>query len=118
MWRRHITLPLTGARRILLTPAIHMPLAIAIDIAIVIAIATVVDTEVAIAVISNNGLSWHSWAQARTRGRLALPTIPAMMKKRWLVFGLLGLAVLLTGLAWWWWLRSASDTVQYRTGKI
>jgi len=41
-----------------------------------------------------------------------------MMKKRWLGVGLLGLAVLLTGLAWWWWLRSASDTVQYRTGKI
>jgi len=51
MWRRHITLPLTGARRILLTLVIHMPLAIAI----VIAIATVVDTEVAIAVISNKG---------------------------------------------------------------
>ncbi|MFZ9544398.1 MAG: biotin/lipoyl-binding protein, partial [Hylemonella sp.] len=40
------------------------------------------------------------------------------MKKRWLGVVLLGLAVLLTGLAWWWWLRSASDTVQYRTGKI
>ena len=59
MWRRLITLPPTGARRILLTPAIHMPLAIAIDIAIVIAIviaiAKVVDTAVAIAVISNKG---------------------------------------------------------------
>ena len=51
MWRRHITLPLTGDRRILLTLVIHIPLAIAI----VIAIATVVDTEVAIAVISNKG---------------------------------------------------------------
>jgi len=55
MWRRLITLPPTGARRILLTPAIHMPLAIAIVIAIVIAIAKVVDTAVAIAVISNKG---------------------------------------------------------------
>ncbi|MFZ9544397.1 MAG: hypothetical protein ACO27O_07305 [Hylemonella sp.] len=55
MWRRLITLPPTGARRILLTPAIHMPLAIAIDIAIVIAIAKVVDTAGAIAVISNKG---------------------------------------------------------------
>jgi len=51
MWRRLITLPPTGARRILLTPAIHMPLAIAIDIAI----AKVVDTAVAIADISNKG---------------------------------------------------------------